>query len=64
MICQTTGAAIATRSQWFRPQARQHAGKQTGVEGKVCGKQNHEENVNRAGHTAKLRDTDVNPVDA
>jgi hypothetical protein len=38
--------------------------KQTGIEREIGGQQNHEEDVNRAGHTAKLGDADIDPVDA
>ena len=48
----------------FWPQARKDAGEQTGIEREIRGEQYHQEDVNRAWHTAKLGDADINPVDA
>ncbi len=47
----------------FRPQTGEQAGKQAGVEREIGRQQNDEEDVNRAGHSAKLRDADIDPVD-
>ncbi len=64
MICQTTGAAIATRSQLVLGHSREsRPAKQAGIEREIGRQQNDEEDVNRTWHTAELRDADIDPVD-